>query len=127
MSDVKTDVSSSSTVLEEAVEGNLCNVEKLCLKDTIVYYEQLLAQDGLIAQKSSSVITKESKLLAEDIYQYTLQNLTEKKFITDEELITSDEINYDAFEEVEEYDSSKDYEPEEKSRKSRTIFHWITK
>lgn len=123
MSDVKSvDEPGPSTVQKEVVEENLCkDVKKLCLKNAIAYYEQLLAQDGLITEESSSTITEESMLLAEDLYQHTLQNLIEKKFITDEELIMSDEIDDtdeidNAFKEVEKDDS--DYEPEEKMFKS---------
>ncbi|XP_036144190.1 uncharacterized protein LOC118646035 [Monomorium pharaonis] len=122
MSDVKSlDEPGPSIVREKALEQNLCeDNKKLNLKSAIIYYEQLLAQDGLITEESSSTITEESILLAEDLYHYTLQNLLEKKFITDNELIMSDEIDVDnAFEEVKVEEDESDYEPKEKKSKKQ--------
>ncbi|XP_036139694.1 uncharacterized protein LOC118644689 [Monomorium pharaonis] len=122
MSDVKSlDEPGPSIEREKAFEQNLCeDNKKLNLKNAIIYYEQLLAQDGLITEESSSTITEESILLAEDLYHHTLQNLLEKKFITDDELIMSDEIDVDnAFEEVKVEEDESDYEPKEKQSKKQ--------
>lgn len=98
----------------------VCTEKKLNILNAIKHYEMLLAQDGLISQQSSSTISDESILLAEDLYDYTQRILVEKEFITDEELITSEEIDIDnTFKETDcELDDESDYEPEEKHSKS---------
>lgn len=124
MSDIESvDMPDPSTVREDADGGYSCQeVDKFRLKDALVYYEHLLSQDGLIAEKSSAVISEESMLLAEDLYKYTIEILSDQKFVRDAELIMADEDeDENSFEEVGGSDSPDEsqYEPEEKKIKSQ--------
>jgi len=60
---------------------------KLRLKDALVHYEELLAENNLIASTSSATISDEIMLIGKELYDNTLEILDEKKLVTDEELI----------------------------------------
>ena len=68
-------------LLEDTVARKL----QITIEGALVYYEHLLSQDGLITEKSSAIISEESMLLAEDLYKYTLEILSDKKFVRDDE------------------------------------------
>lgn len=124
MSGVGDDEVPGPSTAQDDIEYSLCSeVSKLRLKDALVYYEQILTQNNLVAPTPSEVITEEGMLLAEDLFHYTVQTLHEKKFVTDEELIMLDELDEEyAFDEPasDNEDSSENYEPEEKKAKSYT-------
>ncbi|KAF5301966.1 hypothetical protein FQA39_LY10536 [Lamprigera yunnana] len=92
------DKSGPSIAQKEAVEEILSkDIQILSLKNAITYYEQLLAQDGVIAEEC----------------------LVEKKFLTDKELIMNHEIDDDnTFKEFEQKEDKSDYEPQEKKLRS---------
>lgn len=114
----------SSTAQEDIIEDLLClGISKTKLRDAVVYYEQMLTESGLIEEKPSAIISEESILLAEDLFQYTLQMLQEKKFVTEDELVLFDEVQKDNdFETPVFEDSSQDNESEEKKSKPYTDY-----
>lgn len=84
------------------------------LRPSVLLQRELLYHDKVAHHRG-----RESILLAEDLYQHTLQSLVEKKFITDEELIMSHEIDNDSiFKVVEREKDESDYKLEEKKSKS---------
>ncbi|GBM77838.1 hypothetical protein AVEN_132203-1 [Araneus ventricosus] len=64
---------------------------KLRLKDAVIYYQALLAQNNLISSESSASISHEAMLMGEEIFQNTLAILAEKIIVSDEELIHENE------------------------------------
>ncbi|GBM69378.1 hypothetical protein AVEN_106123-1 [Araneus ventricosus] len=62
-------------------------VSKLRLKDAVIYYQGLLAQNNLISSESSASISHEAMLMGEEIFQNTLAILAEKIIVSDEGLI----------------------------------------
>lgn len=80
----------------ESVHVNLhTELDKLTLKNAVCYYEQLLTENNLITEQSSSVISDESVLLANQLFEYTLKNLIggEKQFVTVKELVMNEECD----------------------------------
>ncbi|KAF8793895.1 TATA-binding protein-associated factor 172 like protein [Argiope bruennichi] len=74
-------------------------VSKLRLKDAIVYYQGLLAKNNLIASES---ISGEAISLGEEIYQNTLDRISEKIIVCDDELIhASERCDEELFENIE--------------------------
>jgi len=63
------------------------------LKDALVHYEGLLAENNLIASTSSATIFDEIMLIGKELYDNALEILGEKKLVTDEELIHMNEEN----------------------------------
>lgn len=124
MSDVEfVDVQSPSTAqtsacLEESVRNDIA---KLRLKDAVVYYEELLVNNDMIASQASTVISEEAILMGEEIYNRTMEMLNEKNFIVCDELFMNDEpVEESSYEEVGS-SSSEGYQPEEKKSKSEYI------
>jgi len=60
-----------------------------CISNT--HYEELLAENNLIALTSSATISDEIMLIRKELYDNTLEILDEKKLVTDEELIHMNE------------------------------------
>ncbi|GBL78288.1 hypothetical protein AVEN_42829-1 [Araneus ventricosus] len=56
-----------------AQESLYSEVSKLRLKDAVVYYQGLLAQNNLISSESSASISHEATLMGEEIFQNTLE------------------------------------------------------
>lgn len=105
-----------SRVEEKIPEDSMhSEMSKLRLKDAVVYYEGLLAENNLIASESSATISHEAMLIGKEIYENTLEMLGEKKLVIEEEVIhMNEEYEGMSFEEVEEDDLSDEYEPEPK-------------
>ncbi|GBN20145.1 SCAN domain-containing protein 3 [Araneus ventricosus] len=59
-------------------ESLYSEVSKLRLKDAVIYYQGLLAQNNLISSESSASISHEAMLMGEEIFQNTLAILAEK-------------------------------------------------
>ncbi|GBN53405.1 hypothetical protein AVEN_219992-1 [Araneus ventricosus] len=59
-------------------ESLYSEVSKLRLKDAVIYYQGLLAQNNLISSESSASISHEEMLMDEEIFQNTLAILAEK-------------------------------------------------
>ncbi|GBL89790.1 hypothetical protein AVEN_13867-1 [Araneus ventricosus] len=72
-------------------ESLYSEVSKLRLKDAVIYYQGLLAQNNLILSESSVSISHEAMLMGEEIFQNTLAILAEKIIVSDEELIHENE------------------------------------
>ncbi|GBN49332.1 hypothetical protein AVEN_167804-1, partial [Araneus ventricosus] len=53
-------------------ESLYSEVSKLRLKDAVIYYQDLLAQNNLISSESSASISHEAMLMGEEIFQNTL-------------------------------------------------------
>ncbi|GBN58846.1 hypothetical protein AVEN_135518-1 [Araneus ventricosus] len=68
-------------------ESLYSEVSKLRLKDAVIYYQGLLAQNNLISSESSASISHEAMLMGEEIFQNTLAIMAEKIIVSDEELI----------------------------------------
>ncbi|GBM58379.1 hypothetical protein AVEN_185484-1 [Araneus ventricosus] len=71
-------------------ESLYSEVSKLRLKDSVIYYQGLLAQNNLISSESSASISHEAMLMGE-VLQNSLAILAEKIFLSDEELIHENE------------------------------------
>ncbi|GBN35808.1 Valine--tRNA ligase, partial [Araneus ventricosus] len=112
------DTASVSEVEDGTTQESLYSeVSKLRLKDAVIYYQGLLAQNNLISSESSASISHEAMLMGEEIFQNTLDILAEKIIVSDEELIHENERCQEVlFEKVEGDVSSDEYEPEEKKR-----------
>ncbi|GBN12428.1 hypothetical protein AVEN_68451-1 [Araneus ventricosus] len=63
-------------------ESLYSEVSKLRLKDAVIYYQGLLAQNNLISSESSASISHEAMLMGEEIFQNTLVILAEKIIIS---------------------------------------------
>jgi len=63
---------------------------KRLLKDALVWFERLLTVNNLIASQPSATISRNAKLIGEEIYTRTLEMLSEKKLVTEEELYEED-------------------------------------
>ena len=99
-------------VEDESLHSDL---SKLRLEYAVLYSEKLLFENDLVAPESSTVITEEAMLMGEELCHNCVEMLGEMKLITEEELISINEIDEEGlFEEVRREDSSEDYEPEEK-------------
>ncbi|GBN40895.1 hypothetical protein AVEN_90562-1 [Araneus ventricosus] len=72
-------------------ESLYSEVSKLRLKDAVICYQGLLAQNNLFSSESSASISHEAMLMAEEIFQNTLAILAEKIIVSDEELIHENE------------------------------------
>ncbi|GBL94199.1 hypothetical protein AVEN_163520-1 [Araneus ventricosus] len=72
-------------------ESLYSEVSKLRLKDAVIYYQSLLAQNNLISSESTASISHEAMLMGEEIFQNALAILTEKIIVSDEELIHENE------------------------------------
>ena len=53
-------------------------VSKLRMKDEVVHYESLLANNNFITSESSSTISHEAMLMGKEIYERTTDVLAEK-------------------------------------------------
>ncbi|GBN14953.1 hypothetical protein AVEN_267166-1 [Araneus ventricosus] len=63
---------SVSEVEDGTIQESLCSeVSKLRLKDAVIYYQGLLAQNNLISSESSASISHEAMLMGEEIFQNT--------------------------------------------------------
>ncbi|GBN26448.1 hypothetical protein AVEN_71060-1 [Araneus ventricosus] len=83
---------SVSEVEDGTTQESLYSEEsKLRLKDAVIYYQGLLAQNNLISSESSASISHEAMLTGEEIFQNTLAILAEKIIVNDEELIHENE------------------------------------
>ncbi|GBN83211.1 hypothetical protein AVEN_15952-1 [Araneus ventricosus] len=71
-------------------ESLYSEVSKLRLKDAVIYYQGLMAQNNLISSESSASISHEAMLMGEEIFQNTLAILAEK-IVSDEGLIHENE------------------------------------
>lgn len=118
MSDVEVGDSPGPSAAQD-LEDPLCSENsRVCMRDALVYYEKMLAENNLIEPTPSATITEQPMLLAEDLFQYTLQILQEKKFVSFDELIIFDEHDEEnLFKEIESSseESSDNYEPPEKT------------
>ncbi|GBN44124.1 hypothetical protein AVEN_257495-1 [Araneus ventricosus] len=72
-------------------ESLYSEVSQLSLKDAVIYYQGLLAQNNLISSESSASICHEAMLMGEEIFQNTLAILAKKIIVSDEELIHENE------------------------------------
>lgn len=117
------EVAGSSGIGEEIPEESMySDKSKSRLKDAVVYYEELLTENNLIASTPSEEISHDAMLLAGELYNNTLELLGEKKFVIEEELIHAHEDCEELQFEVPQLDSSPDeYEPEPKKNKSEMI------
>ncbi|GBN27229.1 hypothetical protein AVEN_210723-1 [Araneus ventricosus] len=61
-------------------ESLYSEVSKLRLKDAVIYYQGLLAQNNLISSEPSASISHEAMLMGEEIFQNTLAVLPEKNY-----------------------------------------------
>ncbi|XP_071574627.1 uncharacterized protein [Temnothorax nylanderi] len=95
------------------------DVAKTRLKDAVVYFEQLLLENDLVATESSSSISQEAMLIGEELYHGAVEMLGEKQLITDEELILLHEIDEEnVFHEVDDVDEDdEDFVVEEEKKK----------
>ena len=113
-----TEEASSAHSVEKTPDSSLhSGLSKQLLKDGVVYYENLLLENDLIAKKSSDTISEDAMLLGRELYDTTLDVLNEKKFISDEELIHAQEECIEGNFEAVEDDSIDNYGPGEKKRK----------
>lgn len=113
-------VPDSENIPEDSLHSE---ASKLLLKDAVVFFERLLAENDFIAPTSSTIISHDAMLMGREIFESTLQMLAEKVLISDEELIhMNEEVNDEAFEEVEGEYSSDEHEPPEK--KPRETEHY---
>ena len=118
--DVQGPLTAQESVCSE--ENVRSDVAKLQLKDAVVYYEQLLVQDDMIALHASAVINNEAILMGEEIYHRTIEMLNEMKLTECEELLMKGELDEEsAFEEIGGSSSSEDYHPQEKRIKPERI------
>ena len=90
-------------VNEIARESPYSDASKLKLKNALVYFERLLADENLIAPESSNTISRESVLIGEELYRNTVDLLGEKIMINEDELIHVNETCEEESYEVEEY------------------------
>lgn len=67
-------------------------VAKLHLKNVLSYCKSLLEND-LITPTSSSTISEDSMIIGQELYQYIIKILNEKKLMSKEELISVDETD----------------------------------
>lgn len=111
------EASSAHSVEKTPVSSLHSDLWKQLLKDGVVYYENLLLENDLIAKKSSDTLSEDAMLLGRELYNTTLDVLNEKKFISDEELIHAQEECIEGNFEAVEDDSIDDYVPDEKKRK----------
>lgn len=62
------DVEDMEYMEEESVHSD---ISKQRMKNALIYYEQLLGENDLVASASSSVINSEAMLMREELYHYT--------------------------------------------------------
>ncbi|KAF8788365.1 hypothetical protein HNY73_009872 [Argiope bruennichi] len=90
------------------------------LKDVFVYYQELLAENNLIASESSASISREAILLGEEIYQSVIGMLSENIIVCYDELIhASERCDEELSENIEDNASSDEYEPEGERKKEK--------
>ncbi|GBN77990.1 hypothetical protein AVEN_96111-1 [Araneus ventricosus] len=80
----------SVSEVKDATTQEYSEVSKLRLKDAVIYYQGLLAQNNLISSESSASISHEAMWMGEEIFQNTLVILAEK-IMSDGELIHENE------------------------------------
>jgi len=68
-------------------ESLYSNESKLCLKEAIEHLEQLLLENDLVASESSKTISYKAMQIVEELYEFTVEMLSNKIFIDTEELI----------------------------------------
>ncbi|GBO19183.1 hypothetical protein AVEN_38867-1 [Araneus ventricosus] len=111
------DTASVSEVEDGTIQESLYSeMSKLRLKDAVIYYQGLLAQNNLISSESSASISHEAMLMDEEIFQNTLDFLAEKIIVNDELIHENERCQEVLFEKVEGDVSSDEYEPEGKKR-----------
>ncbi|KAF5294420.1 hypothetical protein FQA39_LY13405 [Lamprigera yunnana] len=84
--------------------------------------DKLLEDNNLVTLESPTTISYESMLIGEEMYNNTVQMMSEKKLITDEELIDVHEDNKkDFFRDLEDNDSdeSDEYQPDVNKSKEK--------
>ncbi|XP_025832862.1 uncharacterized protein LOC108734939 [Agrilus planipennis] len=109
---------SGSHSVEEIPDSSLhSDFSKQRLKDGVVYYENLLLENDLIMESSSDTLSEDAMLIGRELYNSTLDVLSEKKFISDEELIHAQEECIEGNFEAIADDSHDDYVPDEKKFK----------
>lgn len=114
MSDVEVSNSPGPSAAEDLEDSSQSKDSRVLMRDALEYYEQILAENNLIEPTPSATITEQPMLLAEDLFQYTVQALQEKKFVSFHELVAFDEPNEEnLFEEVvpSSEESSDNYSP----------------
>jgi len=70
---------------------------KLLLKDAIVYLEQLLLENDLVAQESSGTLSHKAIQIGEEMYASIVEMLSSKVFVDTEELIMAESDNKGQF------------------------------
>ncbi|XP_023228981.1 uncharacterized protein LOC111629327 [Centruroides sculpturatus] len=120
---VNEEIAKVSEAADEISQDSLYSeMSKLRLKDAVIYYESLLAENNLITSESSTSISREAMLMGEEIYERTMDMLAEKILVTDDELAHENEnCDEEPFENVEDHSSSDEYEPE--GKKKREVDH----
>lgn len=98
-----------SEISEESLHSE---ISKLKLKDAVVYYLRLLSDNNLIAAEGSNSISLEAMLIGQEIFDRTMDIVSENLLIKDVELFHENEC-YEG-EPFEDDDSSTEYQPQEK-------------
>lgn len=133
MSDDKSEVPGPSTAEDSVpdVEAQDIKDSKVLLKSAFLYCEQLLVENDQISTEPPTAIKQEHMEIGEKMYHSIRDVIAENKLVTEDELITFDEIPQEGlWEEVEEsasqapqpHDEADDYEPPEKMTKAEKDF-----
>ncbi|GBN04977.1 hypothetical protein AVEN_115482-1 [Araneus ventricosus] len=84
-------------------ESLYSEVSQLRLKDAVIYYQGLLAQNNLISSESSASISHEAMLMGEEIFQNTLVILAEKIIVSDELIHENERCQENYFPQIESF------------------------
>lgn len=68
-----------STALDDVEDPSCSGIARVRMRDVLVYYEKILKENNLVESTPSPVIPTEARLIAEDLFHYTLRILNEKK------------------------------------------------
>lgn len=109
---------------EEIEDDSLhSELSKARLKTALAYAEKLFLENNYITSEPCTAISGEHIEIGKEIYEATLEILAEKKIVTEDELISVQELDEEGLFEEEVVESSspnsssEDYEPDEKKEK----------